>query len=61
MIALKLTNTYGLNENMQFIISALVASLTVGGKAIGKNIAQKYQNNIVGFVSKIVTIFDFKK
>ena len=45
---------------MQFILSALVASLTVGGKAIGKNIAQKYRNNIVGAVSKIVAIFDFK-
>ena len=61
MVALKLTNTYGFNANMQFIISALVASLTVGGKAIGKNIAQKYQNNIVGFVSKIIAIFDIKK
>ena len=60
IIALKLTNDYGMNKNMQFILSALVASLTVGGKAIGKNIAQKYKNNIVGFVGKIVHIFDFK-
>ena len=60
MVALKLTQIYGLDSNMQFIISALVASLTVGGKAIGKNIAQKYKNNILSFVSKIVSIFDFK-
>ena len=60
MVALKLTQNYGMSDNMQFVISALVASLTVGGKAIGKNIAQKYQNNIVGFVSKIIGIFDLK-
>lgn len=61
MIALKLTQNYGMDTNMQFILSAFVASLTVGGKAIGKNIAHKYRNNIVGLASKIISVFDLKK
>lgn len=56
MISLKLSQKYGIDENLQFIISALVASLTVGGKAIGKGIAQKNTTKIVGLVSKILNV-----
>ena len=55
-MVLKLSQKYGIDENLQFIISALVASLTVGGKAIGKGIAQKNTTKIVGLVSKILNV-----
>ena len=54
MIALKISNIYGISTNIQFIISAFVASITVSGKAVGKGIANKYSTNIVHFVGKIL-------
>ena len=36
MIALKLTQSYGMSTSFQFVVSALVASLTVSGKAFTK-------------------------
>lgn len=56
MIALKLTENYGMDPNIQFIFSALVASVTVGGKAATKQIAKQNSTVIVGFVSKIVNL-----
>ena len=47
MIAMKLISNYGLPNNVQFLISALVASLTVSGKALGKDIAKKESTPIV--------------
>ena len=48
MISAKLAERMG--TNLQFIISAAVASLTVGGKALGKEIANKNSTQIVHFV-----------
>lgn len=48
MISAKLAEKMG--TNLQFIISAVVASLTVGGKALGKEIANKNSTPIVHFV-----------
>ena len=48
MIAAKLTEKTG--ANLQFIISAVVASLTVGGKALGKEVANKNSTQIIHFV-----------
>lgn len=56
MIALKFTENYGMDSNIQFIFSALVASVTVGGKAATKQIAKQNSTVIVGFVSKIVNL-----
>ena len=47
MIAFKLIENFGLSNNMQFIISALVASMTVSGKAFGKSIAKTNSTKIV--------------
>ena len=55
MIAVKLTGDFGLPENIQFVVSALVASMTVGGKAIGKNIANKESTRIVHVVGLIMS------
>ena len=52
MIAAKLAEKTG--TNLQFIISAIVASLTVGGKALGKEVANKESTPIVHFVGKLL-------
>ena len=57
MIALKVIEEYGLSSNFQFIISALVASLTVSGKALGKNIATKKSTEIIHRVGIILNKF----
>ncbi|MCI9063495.1 MAG: hypothetical protein HFJ17_02700 [Clostridia bacterium] len=57
MIAMKVINNYGLSPNVQFLISALVASLTVGGKALGKDIATKESTIIVHLAGIILNKF----
>lgn len=57
MIMMKLTEKFGVNPNFQIILSAIVASLTVGGKAFTKEIAKKNPTKIVFFVSKIISKF----
>lgn len=52
MISAKLTEKTG--TDLQFIISAMVASLTVGGKALGKEVANKNSTQIVHFVGKML-------
>ena len=52
MISAKLVQNTG--ANLQFIISAVVASLTVGGKALGKEVANKNSTKIVHFVGTIL-------
>ena len=54
MIAFKLTEYYGMSSNLQFIFSALVSSITVGGKALTKEIAKKNSTKIIGFITKII-------
>lgn len=61
LISVNITNELGLGFNVQFIISAIVASLTIGGKAIGKGIAQKNTTKIVGFVGRVIRIFKREK
>jgi len=53
MIAAKLAENTG--ANLQFVISAIVASLTVGGKALGKEVANKNSTNIVHFVGTMLS------
>ena len=54
IIALKLTETYGMSSSFQFIVSALVASITVSGKALTKELAKKNANKILIIVTKII-------
>ena len=49
-----MTEYYGFSENLQFIMSAIVASLTVGGKAFTKGLAKKNSTKIIGFVCKFI-------
>ena len=57
MIALKLASTYGVTSNIQFLISAFIASVTVGGKAIGKQIAANNSTETVDKVGIILSKF----
>ncbi len=43
------------------LMASLCSSLTVGGKAIGKRVAVKKSNEIIGLVSKFLDIFSNKK
>lgn len=56
LIALNLTEGFGFNQSLQFILSALVSSVTVGGKAITKEFAKKNASKIITIVSKIIEI-----
>jgi CBS domain containing-hemolysin-like protein len=57
MLAFKIIENYGFSENIQFLVSALVASITVSGKAFGKNIATKNSTEIVHRVGIILNRF----
>lgn len=43
---------------LSLVITAFVAALTVGGKAMGKSIAIRYSNLIVYNVAKILSVFN---
>ena len=54
----------GLNLNnfaLSTIMTAIVAALTIGGKAAGKKIAIEKSNDVVFFVGKLVSVFTFPK
>lgn len=54
-IILKLTNFNDLLVSL--IITALISSLTIGGKALGKGLAINKCNEVITIVSKILAIF----
>lgn len=62
IIILEIVKTYSLGDATLYSItmSSLIASLTVGGKAFGKEVALKNSNKIIFFVAKIIMILDKK-
>lgn len=60
LISMKITEQFGLGFNLQFLFSALVSALTVGGKAIGKEVANKNSTKIVHTVGIILNKFSRK-
>ena len=60
LISVKITEQFGLSFNLQFILSATVAAFTVGGKAIGKQIANKNSTKIVHAVGIVLNKFHKK-
>ena len=54
---MKITEQFGMSFNIQFILSAIVAALTVGGKALGKKQAIDNCNEIMLFVGSVVHLF----
>ena len=61
LISLKLTEKIGISENIQYFISALIASIMVGGKAVGKEIGIAKATEIVHSVGKIINKFNNNK
>ena len=60
LIAVKITNQFGLDFDVQFLLSALVSALTVGGKALGKNVANNNSTRIVHAVGMVFNKFSRK-
>ena len=60
MVALSLSNIIGNTTISSILVSAIVSSLTVGGKAIFKTVAIKKCDDIVFLVGKIKSIFSRK-
>ena len=54
VIALKITAALGIQYHIQFIISAFVASVTIGGKALGKDFARKHSTTIIMIAGKLI-------
>lgn len=58
-LIIKLTD---INELLvSLLVTGLISSLTIGGKALGKGIAISKSKEIVTIVSKILTVFNFSK
>lgn len=62
IIVYKLITTYGFNNDaiLSVIATAFIASLTVGGKAFGKEIAINSSEKIVFYVGKVLMFLDTK-
>ena len=58
IIALKIAESYGVGDIAQYLISAFVAALTVGGKALTKEFAKMNSTKILALISKVIS---FKK
>ena len=54
---MKITEQFNLNFDLQFLLSALVAAMTVGGKALGKGVANSQSTKIVHKVGIILNKF----
>lgn len=61
IIAMKITQHYNIDFDFQVIISAIVAALTIGGKAKFKLVAQEHSAQIVDTFTKVINVFSFKK
>lgn len=61
ILTVKITQFLGIDFNIQFILSAIIASLTVGGKALGKVFAKEHSSQIVDKVSKVLTSLKLNK
>ncbi len=58
VIAGILVNTYHFNTLLVSVLTtAVIAMLTIGGKAIGKGLAIRESTRIIHFVSKVISIF----
>lgn len=58
-LIIKLTD---INELMvSLLVTGLISALTIGGKALGKGFAINKSKEIVTIVSKVLSVFEFKK
>ena len=61
LVSLKLVEKLGVSENIQYFISAIIASCIVGGKAAGKEVGIKKSTEIVHTVGKLINKFQKKE
>ena len=54
VVSLKITSGLGIPYDLQFLISAFVASFTIGGKALGKGFARRHSTTIIMITGKIL-------
>jgi len=57
LVSLKLVEKLGVSENIQYLVSALIASIIVGGKAAGKEVGISNSTKIVHAVGKVINKF----
>lgn len=58
-IAMRLSSIFNVNSvYLVLFMTAIISTLTIGGKALGKGIAVKKSNDIVSEISKILGIFE---
>lgn len=61
-ITANISKTYNLDIFwVGLVITGIIASLTIGGKALCKSIAMKNSKEIVYFTAKVISIFERKK
>ena len=61
-ITATISETYNLDIFwVGLVITAIIASLTIGGKAVFKSVAMKNSNQIVYITAKVISIFEKKK
>lgn len=59
IIASSLSNHFGFKEfTLELIVTAVIASMTIGGKALGKGYAINHSDKIVYQFAKIISIFN---
>lgn len=58
---MELTNNTILKMIIPFVITALIAGLTIGGKALGKSVAINHSHTIVFQTAQIITFFIKKR
>ena len=61
LVSLKLVEKLGVSENIQYFVSALIASIIVGGKAAGKEVGISKSTEIVHSVGKLINKFQKKE
>lgn len=57
MVSLKISENFGISGDIQYVISGLVAALTISGKAAGKQIAKDNSTKIVHVVGTMLNKF----
>ena len=59
-IIYNIINTYGIKNGgvLSIIVTSLIASLTVGGKALGKSVGMIYYDRIIFYIAKILNFLE---
>ena len=62
VIVTRLTQSFNWDSVLvTLVVSGIVAGMTVGGKAVGKNFAMQHSTQIVHFVGRLLWLFPHRK